>query len=272
MSKERIAIVAFEGWNDAGEAASSAVDHLIEIYDTQLEYTFDAEAFYDLQVNRPFLKNSKNGQKEIVWRTTHIYKAQVPQIGTVTLVRGVEPSMNWSHFLNILIDKMNESRVTTVIALGALLSDTPHTHPTPITAVSFDDQTAMRFKVDISDYEGPTGIIGIMQQHLIKSKISGLSLWAAVPHYLSQGPSPKATSAILDSLDALIDIPIPLGDLPTKMELWLEQVDAMVNNDEELADYIKRLEETEKVSDLPMASGDAIAREFERYLRRRGIE
>jgi predicted ATP-grasp superfamily ATP-dependent carboligase len=261
--------MAFEGWNDAGEAASAAVDHLIYTFSVKKIFTFDPEPYYDFQVNRPIIRTNFDGKREIQWRTTHIYKAEVSNGKQLFLIRGVEPSMHWKSFSKDFLNQLKAHKIDTVIALGALLSDTPHTRPISVTAVALDQAVADKFDVEISQYEGPTGIIGVLQQEIVEAGLAGLSLWAAIPHYVSQPPSPKATMALLDHLDNLLDLPIPLGDYPERTKLWLQQVNALIQNDEDVAEYVSNLEQEGDVSDLPMASGDAIAKEFERYLRRR---
>lgn len=269
MAIKRLAIVAFEGWNDAGEAATGAVDHLIDQMNGQLIYRFDPEPYYDFQVNRPFFRNNSNGEKVIEWRTTNIFRADQMDNTEIYLIRGIEPSMYWRTFTAELVKQIKSYEIDLVIALGALLSDTPHTRPTPVTPVAMSQKVSDEFGVDLSDYEGPTGILGVLQESLMTSGIPGLSLWAAVPHYVSQPPSPKATMSLLDSLDELTDLNISLGDLPQRADAWLEQVINLVDSDEDMADYVRRLEQEGDHSQLPIASGESIAKEFERYLRRR---
>ncbi len=261
--------MAFEGWNDAGEAASAAVDHLIDTFSVKEVFTFDPEPYYDFQVNRPFIRINFEGKREIQWRTTHVYESTTPSGSKLLLIRGVEPNMHWKSFSKEILKQLKAHKIDTVIALGSLLSDTPHTRPIAVTAVALDHDVAEKFGVAISEYEGPTGIIGVLQQDIIEAGLSGLSLWAAIPHYVSQPPSPKATMALLDHLDNLIDLPIPLGDYPERTKMWLQQVNSLIQNDEDVAEYVSNLEKEGDVSELPMASGDAIAKEFERYLRRR---
>jgi proteasome assembly chaperone (PAC2) family protein len=263
--------MAFEGWNDAGEAASAAVDHLVNTFKVEKIYSFDPENFYDFQVNRPFIRISDDGIREIQWRTTHIYKADVSNGSQLFLISGVEPSMHWKTFAKQFVDQLKKQKIDTVIALGALLSDTPHSRPIPVSAVAMDKKVAEKFGIEISEYEGPTGIIGVLHQALIEAGLSALSLWAAVPHYVSQPPSPKATMALLDQLDEILDLPIPIGDYPERTSSWLQQVNTLIQNDEDMTDYVLKLEQEGDVSELPMATGDAIAKEFERYLRRRDI-
>ena len=269
LTKDPIAIIAFEGWNDAGEAASAALDHLITAFTAEKIFTFDPEPYYDFQVNRPMIRTLASGLKKVDWRTTDMYKAALKSGQILYMIRGIEPSMHWRQFTNEILDQLRNHDVSLVISLGALLSDTPHTRPIPVTPVALSSEIAANFQIELSDYEGPTGILGVIQESLITTEIPGLSLWAAVPHYVSQPPSPKASLALLDALENLIDIPIPIDEFESRVESWTRQVNDLVETDEEMQDYVRRLEIEGDSYQLPIASGETIAQEFERYLRRR---
>ena len=158
------------------------------------------------------------------------------------------------------------------MTLGALLSDSPHTRPVPVTGTATDSGTARRLGVEPSHYEGPTGIVGVIQEASARRGLPTVSLWAAVPHYVAQAPSPKATLALVRRVEDLLDMPVPLGELVEDSRAWELGVDELAADDEEIADYVRQLEEARDTTDLPEASGEAIAREFERYLRRRGVD
>jgi predicted ATP-grasp superfamily ATP-dependent carboligase len=269
LTGSKIAILAFEGWNDAGESASGAVEHLIESWNASLIYEFDPELYYDFQVNRPIVRLDGVGIRSIHWRSTQIYRADDQHGKEIYLIKGIEPSMRWKSFASELISNLVNEGIDTVVALGALLSDTPHTRPVPITGVAIDIELADRLGLERATYEGPTGIIGVIQDAFSKTGVTSISLWAAIPHYVSQPPCPKGSMALLDKLEELLDIAVPLADLPERSAIWMEQVAELAANDEEITEYISKLEENREVSDLPMASGEAIAQEFERYLRRR---
>jgi proteasome assembly chaperone (PAC2) family protein len=272
MNEGAIAIIAFEGWNDAGEAATAAIDHLIEEFDAQVIYSIDPEPYYDFQINRPFLKFTDEGNRIIEWRTTHIFQSTTANSEKILLVRGIEPSMHWKQFTTEFLKQLTLHDVSLVIALGALLADTAHTRPIPVTPVTMSNSVAEKFEIEISDYEGPTGILGVIQQALSTNDKSGISLWAAVPHYVSQPPCPKATMALLDALSDVIELDIDLGEFPERAEIWQSQVDSLVQNDDEMVEYVRKLEAEGDASQLSIASGETIAKEFERYLRRRNIK
>lgn len=265
-----VMIAAFEGWNDAGESASGAISHLLSEWDHHLIGEFEPEDFYDFQVNRPQVKVDENILREIVWPNTQIYAINTPQLGhDFIIVKGMEPSMRWPTFAKELLDLADDHEVSIFITMGALLADVPHSRPISVSGSGAHPEVAKRLGVEISRYEGPTGIIGILQDACTKRGLDAVSLWAAVPHYFSQPPSPKASLALINALEDFLEISIPQGDLPELAKEWERGVDEMANEDLEIGDYVKQLENSKDAADLPEASGDAIAREFERFLRRR---
>ncbi|MGX2998131.1 PAC2 family protein [Streptomyces sp. JNUCC 64] len=265
-----VMVAAFEGWNDAGDAASTAVAHLDREWKGEVFAALDAEDYYDFQVNRPTVWLD-GGVRKVTWPTTRL---SVVRIGgdkprDLVLVRGIEPSMRWRSFCNELLGFAHELGVELVVILGALLGDTPHTRPVPVSGVTSDPDLARTMDLEESKYEGPTGIVGILQEACTHAGVPAVSLWAAVPHYVSQPPNPKATLALLNRLEDLIDLRIPLGELPEDARAWQLGVDQLAAEDSEVAEYVQTLEEARDTAELPEASGEAIAREFERYLRRR---
>jgi len=268
-----VLVAAFEGWNDAGDSATDAIDHLREVWAAQPLAEMDSEDYYDYQVNRPTIAFDDEGVRRLTWPTTRLYVARVPLAARdIVLVHGVEPNMRWRQFTDEVLHLGSELGVTLTVTLGALLSDSPHTRPVPVTGTATDPGTARALGVEPSHYEGPTGIVGVLQEACSRRGIPSVSLWAAVPHYVAQAPSPKATLALVRRVEDLLDIPVPLGDLAEDAKAWELGVDELAADDEEIADYVRQLEEARDTADLPEASGEAIAREFERYLRRRGTE
>ena len=266
-----IVVAAFEGWNDAGEAASMAVAQLHEAWSAHPLLAMDPEEYHDFQVNRPEVQIGEDGRRRIIWQTTRLSYASPPGAERdVILVRGVEPSTHWRQFVTEILGYVEKYNSTMLITLGALLADVPHTRPIPITTTTEDPELIRRLAIEPSGYEGPTGIVGVLQDAAAKRGIPGLSMWAAVPHYGSQSPSPKAALALLNRIEELLDVTVPLGDLTSDAEAWEHGVDELAGEDEEIADYVRQLEEAKDTAELPEASGEAIAREFERYLRRRG--
>lgn len=266
-----VMVAAFEGWNDAGDAASTAVAHLDREWKGEVFAALDAEDYYDFQVNRPTVF-MEDGVRKITWPTTRLSVVRVggDKPRDLVLVRGIEPSMRWRSFCNELLGFAHELGVELVVVLGALLGDTPHTRPVPISGTTSDADLARRMDLEETKYEGPTGIVGILQEACTHAGVPAVSLWAAVPHYVSQPPNPKATLALLNRLEeTLIGVRVPLGELPEDARAWQVGVDQLAAEDTEVAEYVQSLEEARDTAELPEASGEAIAREFERYLRRR---
>lgn len=268
--------MAFGGWNDAGEAASAALTHLLEMepLSTPEEIAvFDSEDFYDFQVNRPIVSSSATRGREMAWPTTHVYGLSTPKFPfDLVLVTGPEPSMKWRTFANELLDLADDLDVSMIISLGSLLADIPHTRPISVTASCATPDIAVRLKAAVSDYQGPTGILGAIQDSAMRRGIDAISLWAAIPHYASITPSPKATLALLNALEDYLDVAIPQSDLPDMARSWEIAVDELASEDSDIAEYVRQLEATRDEADLPEASGDSIARDFERYLRRKESE
>ncbi len=265
-----VLIAAFEGWNDAADAASGAVDHLLDVWGGQLVAVIDPEEFYDFQVNRPTVSTEDDGGRRITWPSSQLSIASPP--GTdrdVVLLRGIEPNMRWRQFCAELITGADQLGASLCVTLGALLADTPHTRPIPVSGTTSDDDLRERLDLEESTYEGPTGIVGVFQDACVASGMPAVSVWAAVPHYVAQPPCPKATLALLKRVEDVLGITIPMGDLPEDAKAWQRGVDELAAEDEEIGDYVRALEETRDTAELPEASGEAIAREFERYLKRR---
>ncbi|SDT45677.1 PAC2 family protein [Microlunatus soli] len=266
--KDAVALVAFGGWNDAGSAASHAAEHLAEVCQTRQAFSLDPDDFYDYQVNRPEVRGIGD-ERRIAWPTTEIRTGTLPDGRDLVIVQGLEPNFRWRQFCQLLTSSLRSAGVRRVYLLGALLADHPHTRPIPVSATSSDPDTAEELGLGPSTYEGPTGILGILGEDLAKAEIDTVSLWAAIPHYVSSPPSPKGTLALLNRLEDLLDVSLDLGDLPDLARAWERGVDELAADDSEVADYVSSLEQQRDESDLPEASGDAIAAEFERYLRRR---
>lgn len=266
-----VMIAAFEGWNDAGESASAAVTHLREVWAADPLADLDSEEYYDYQVNRPLISVDDSGVRQLQWPATRLYVARIPLYPRdIILVQGIEPNMKWQQFTREILGLAAELDVQLVITLAALLSDNPHTRPMPVTGSTSDQSLRDELEMEPSTYEGPTGIVGVIQEACERFGIPAVSLWAAIPHYVSQPPSPKGTLALVRKVEDVLDVPVPLGDLVEEARAWEIGVNELAEEDEEVAEYVRQLEEARDTTDLPEASGEAIAREFEKYLRRRG--
>lgn len=268
--------MAFSGWNDAGDAATGAISHLLQLDDSteaELIATFEPEEFYDFQVNRPVVSLDAVRGRVISWPTARVYGLSTPKFPfDLVLVTGPEPSMKWKTFAHELLDLADDLEVALIISVGSLLADIPHTRPISVTASCTNSVLANRLLVSMSNYQGPTGILGIIQDAAATREIDAISLWAAIPHYASISPSPKATLALINTLEDYLDVVLPQADLPDLARSWEIAVDEMASEDSDIAEYVKQLESSRDESDLPEATGDSIARDFERYLRRKENE
>lgn len=276
LLRNPVMIMAFSGWNDAAEAASGAVEHLLSGWGDrddevvpELIADVESEEFYDFQVNRPVVSIDESEIRSITWPTTQIFGLSIPTMQKdLVVVTGVEPSMRWKTFTSELLDLADDLEVSLIVTLGSLLADTPHTRPITVTGTGAHPSIATRLGVSVSKYEGPTGILGVIQDGCMRRGIDAISLWAAVPHYASNAPSPKATLALINTLEDFLDISIPLSDLEENADAWEKEVNDLAAEDTEVAEYVKALEESKDAAELPDVSGDSIAKEFERYLRR----
>ena len=265
-----VIIAAFEGWNDAGEAASGVINHLSLAWQAAPVGAIDPEDYYDFQVTRPVTEVAEGRTERLIWPTTRLLAAkQEASERDLLLVHGIEPNMRWRGFCSELVTSFSELGIELVVLLGALLADSPHTRPVPVAAAASDPALAADLRAEPVDYKGPTGIVGVLQHACADAGIPAVSLWASVPHYVAQPPCPKATLALIRGVEDVLDVSLPLADLPQEARAWERGVDELAEQDTEVADYVRTLEEAKDATDLPEASGDAIAREFERYLRRR---
>jgi PAC2 family len=268
----RILVVAFEGWNDAGEAASGVVQTLKEQLDVYPIAEVDPEDYFDYQFNRPTVEVDEDGARQLIWPGVTIYGPTQPGAArgaSIYLLQGTEPSRGWKTFTEEIFEVVEDAEITGIVFLGAMLADVPHTRPISVFTSSEDVAVREFLAIERSTYEGPVGILSVLSDAAQKAGIATVSVWASVPHYVHNSPSPKATLAIIEKLEQLIDVVIPRGDLVEESAAWENGIDALAGDDEEMAAYIEQLEQARDTVDSPEASGDAIAEEFERYLQRR---
>ena len=290
MLNGRLLVVAFEGWNDAGEAATGAVRVLQEQLDVSSLFAIDPELYYDYQFNRPMLASDDDGRRRLTWPTATLYgpsaSTATPEPdpapladdaelsvsgangGNIFLLIGSEPSRSWKAFTAEIIDAALTHDISTVIFLGAMLADVPHTRPISIFASSENDDMRASLELERSSYEGPVGILSVLAEAAEDAGISTLSIWASVPHYVHNAPSPKAVLALIDKLEEIVDVVIPRGDLVEEAGEWENGINVLAGDDDDMAAYITQLEQARDTVESPEASGEAIAKEFERYLRK----
>ncbi|QIV88497.1 proteasome assembly chaperone family protein [Glutamicibacter mishrai] len=265
-----IVVAAFEGWNDAGSAATDAVRLLLEENTYEHIATIGEDDFYDYQFSRPKTRRTAQGRM-VDWPRTEIYKMALPHSAAdLLVVLGVEPTFKWQSFCAQIIDVAQEHNAQAVLTLGALLADVPHTRPVPTSLSSDDPRLQEHFKIEASNYEGPSGIPTILGIEFERREIASMSLWAQLSHYVAQSPSPRVQLAFIEMLEELLPITVSDQQLRDDALAWKHGVDELAAADPDVAKYVKQLEEATDTSDLPEASGESIAREFERYLRRRG--
>jgi proteasome assembly chaperone (PAC2) family protein len=267
-----VLIGAFRGWNDGAQAASLAAGYLAKTWEAERFADLDPEEFFDFQATRPHVSLEEGMTRRIDWPETAFYHARPDGIDhDIVLLLGIEPNLRWRTFADLLIDLTRELGVEMMITLGALLADVPHTRPSPVTGSASDPDLVQRLGLSASRYEGPTGIVGVLHDACKRAEIPSASLWAAVPHYVSLTPSPRAAVALCDRLGDLIGVEIEVAELEEAAASYEEQVSAAVASDEETAAYVEELEQRadslEESSDLP--SGDALAAELTRFLRER---
>lgn len=271
-----VLLAAFGGWNDAADAASAAVEHLSLTWEATHVYDIDPDDYYDYQSSRPMVHMSGGVTRRLEWPSTGISYCRVPKADRdLILVLGHEPNLRWRTFCQEIVDVAVALDVEIVVTLGCLLADIPHTRPVPISGSAHTAEAAERYGLEQSKYEGPTGITGVLQDAFIQAGVPAVSLWASVPHYIGHPPNPKATLALLDRVGSLLDLTVPVGMLPDQARQWEEAITEMTSDDEDMAGYVRELEDREDADAEPAdalteVDGDTLAAEFERYLRRRG--
>ena len=267
-----VLIAAFRGWNDGAQAASLAAGYLARLWGADQIAEVDPEGFFDFQATRPHVSLVDGITRQIDWPETAFYHAKPRRRDRdVLLLLGIEPNLRWGTFTELFVDHVQELGVELVVSLGALLADVPHTRPSPVTGSASDEDLVKELGLSTSRYEGPTGIIGVLHDACNKAGIPSASLWAAVPHYVSLTPSPRAASALCERLGALLGVKIDTAELDQAAETYEEQVSQAVASDEETAAYVEELEQRADTveDDFELPSGDALAAELTRYLRER---
>lgn len=266
-----VLVLAFEGWNDAGEAATGAIDHLLEVWEAQWIGDIDPEEYYDFQVNRPQVVLDDEGNRELVWPSTRLYHARPATAHRdILLLRGIEPNNRWQAFTTEVLTIIRDLDVELVVTLGSMLAETPHTRPIPVNCTASTEELRRKHGFEPSRYEGPTGIVGVITTACAHAEVPAVSLWAAIPHYFSQPPSPKGALAIVAALENVLDFEISVAELPEEAHVWETDVDELAADNDEVLSYVHQLEASHDAETPEATSGDDIAAEFERYLRRRG--
>ena len=272
-------IVAFEGWNDAGDASTIALEYLARSWNAERIATIDAEDYYDFTVTRPHVKLGPDGLRRIEWPDIELLAATLPDCGhDLVLMKGVEPQLRWKSFCSTVVAAAREVGAEMAVILGALLADVPHTRPVRVSGTTDDRDLATRLGLAAPSYEGPTGIVGVLHGALREAGIPAASFWAAVPHYVHQLPSPKAALALVERSAALFGTNVDAGELREAASEYERQVSERVADDEEASAYVAQLEEAEDTGLLDDSANaaqdplrldniDELAAEVERFLR-----
>jgi proteasome assembly chaperone (PAC2) family protein len=269
-------VCAFKGWNDAGDAATAALQYVGASLEATRFAQIDPEEFFDFQSTRPKVQLVDGHTREIEWPAIELYEARVPRAPRdLVLLEGPEPSMRWRTFCNEILELAEALGVQMVVTLGALLADVPHSRPVQMTGLSSDDALIERLGLQQGSYEGPTGIVGVLHGMCQEAGLPSASLWAAVPHYVAAAPNPKAALALVRKLETLVGVTVDAGELESAAGDYERQVSLAVQSDPDVQAFVERLEEaaqeeepTLDPNELP--SGDVLAREFQRFLRQRG--
>jgi proteasome assembly chaperone (PAC2) family protein len=263
-----VMLAAFEGWNDAGDAASGAVRYLIDRYDGQLVAEIDPEEFFDFTSTRPQAEIGDDGVRHISWPTTEIYSASLPgDAGDALLVIGTEPQLRWRTFCAQITGLAQEAGCRLVVLLGALVAEVPHSRPVPIVGTVTDPSLQADLGLQPSTYEGPTGVVGVLSAACREAGIPAASLWAAVPTYVPTAPSPKAALALVEHTSEVLGMWVPTTDLEIAAAAYERQVSELVQEDEETADYVSQLEERVDERGDDATAARSLVEEVERYLR-----
>lgn len=270
-----VLIAAFRGWNDGGQGATLAAGYLARLWDAERFGEIDPEGFVDFQATRPTVSLDEGLARRIEWPENAFFHASIPGLGRdAVLLLGVEPNVRWKTFTGLVVGLAQELGVELVVTLGSLLADVPHTRPAPVTGAASDPKLVAELGLEHSRYEGPTGIVGVLLDACRREGLPGVSLWSAVPHYVSLAPSPRAARALVERLGVLLDCEIDLAELVAAEEAYADQVSEAVASDAETSAYVEELErradmveELTEPDDLP--SGESLAAELTRFLRER---
>jgi proteasome assembly chaperone (PAC2) family protein len=270
-----VLVAAFRGWNDGGQGASLAGGYLAKQWSASRFAEIDAESFYDFQATRPHVSLEDGLTRKLEWPDNGFFHAPIP--GThrdAVILLGTEPNLRWKTFSNLVLGLVQDLGVERVVTFGSLLADVPHTRPAPVTAAATDEALMEELGLEPSRYEGPTGIVGVLLDACRSAELSSLSLWAAVPHYVSLAPSPRAALSLVRRFGELMQIDVDVAELEQAAEEYSEQVSDAVASDADTAAYVEELERRVDMlnAEEELPSGDSLAAELTRFLRERDEE
>jgi proteasome assembly chaperone (PAC2) family protein len=273
-----VMITAFRGWNDGGQAATVAAGYLAQQWDATRFAEIDPEGFVDFQAVRPTVMLDQGMTRRIEWPENAFFHASIPGADRdAVILLGVEPNYRWRAFTDIVVGLARDLQVELVVTLGALLADIPHTRPAPVTGAATDPRLVEELGLQLSRYEGPTGIVGVLHDACRAAELRSVSLWSAVPHYVSLAPSPRAAKALCVRLADLVGVPIETTELDDAEEEYAAQVSEAVASDPDTQAYVEELERRadtieERAEGGELPSGESLAAELTRFLRERDRE
>lgn len=271
-----VIVAAFEGWNDAGDAATTAVRHLRNHTTAATFASIDAEEFFDFTSTRPTIHVEDGSTRRVQWPEIELSCVGRDEVGTdLIMLIGAEPQLKWRTFCEQILAVARHTDARLVVTLGALLAEVPHSRPTNVMGTSYDHHVAEELGLQPSSYEGPTGIVGVLHYECVQAGIPSVSLWAAVPSYLPGASSPKAALALIERITDLLGVRVPTLDLEIAAASYERQVNALVEEDDETEAYVRQLEAhyDEQYDAEPLAVGssvDGLVEEVEEFLRRQG--
>jgi predicted ATP-grasp superfamily ATP-dependent carboligase len=274
--RDPVLVCAFNGWNDAGEAASAALGLILGDFGSNEVAEIDPEEFFDFTAVRPTIRLVDGRTRVVEWPSNTFHAAHVPAAERdLLLMRGTEPSLKWRAFTETIIQFAEEMNVELVVTLGALLADVPHTRPVAVTGFASDESLVSHLGFQRSSYEGPTGVVGALHHACQQHGVASASLWASVPHYVAAAPNPKAALALIRGFEGLVGLAVDAAPLEEAAAEYERQVNDAVASDPDVKAFVEQLEERmDDVQDdaLPdrLPSADSIARDFQRYLKQRG--
>jgi predicted ATP-grasp superfamily ATP-dependent carboligase len=267
-------VCGFKGWNDAGDAASSAVSFVGDALGAREFATIDPEEFYDFQATRPRIRLTDATARAVEWPDVKLYEVRIPRAPRdLVLLSGHEPSFRWRTFTSLIVELSEAIGVQLVVTLGALLADVPHTRPVSVTGFATDPALVSRLNLTQSSYEGPTGIVGVLHDACRRAGLPSASLWAAVPHYIAASPNPKASLALIRKLEGLVGVAVDASQLEAAATDYERQVNAAVQHDPDIQAFVEKLEAAaneDEADQFELPSGESIARDLQRFLRQRG--
>lgn len=269
ITSGRPLIVAFEGWNDAGEAASTAVKAVIDRYDLVQGFSVETELYYDYQLVRPTIEFTTDDERRIHWPTASLF-VPADLATNLTVLLGTEPSRSWPTFAATFLDEALAADITGIIVVGSMLADVPHSRPIEVTCTSDNSEVRALLNCERSQYEGPIGIPTVFAQFAEQVGIPAVAVWASVPHYVHNSPSPKVARALMGKIMEISGITVDTAEIDAESVTWEKSVNEMISGDEDLSEYIGQLEEKRDAETSAEASGDALAEEFEKFLRDTG--